>query len=204
MTNFPEKLRQLMHEKRCKSADVAKAISINPSVLSRYLSGRNKPSSDNIIAISHYLNVSPEWLLSSSDAPKSIKKSQVISSVTEPLLKTIAVQDKLIKNIEERVKELEEALGKKTTPDEAIKKLFDLIDQSGSYGAFGLGMGSYDEKDENHRWIFSEMERLDAEMKTIRSMFFSEEEIQDSQNANMKRVQHLSPKSPKRGRPRKK
>ena len=92
-----------MHEKRCKSADVAKGTGISPSVLSRYLSGRNKPSSDNIIAISHYLNVSPEWLLSSSDAPESTKKNQVISSFTEPLLKTIEVQDKLIKSLEKQL-----------------------------------------------------------------------------------------------------
>ena len=92
-----------MHEKRCKSADVAKATGISPSVLSRYLSGRNKPSSDNILAISQYLNVSPEWLLSSSDAPESIQKSQVGSSVTEPLLKTIEVQDKLIKSLEKQI-----------------------------------------------------------------------------------------------------
>jgi len=92
-----------MHEKRQKAADVAKGTGISPSVLSRYLSGRNKPSSDNILAISHYLNVSPEWLLSSSDAPESAKKSQVISSVTEPLLKTIEVQDKLIKSLEKQI-----------------------------------------------------------------------------------------------------
>ena len=92
-----------MHEKRCKSVDVAKATSINPSVLSRYLSGRNKPSSDNIIAISHYLNVSPEWLLSSSDASELIKKSRVISSATEPLLKIIEVQEELIKNLQKQI-----------------------------------------------------------------------------------------------------
>ena len=95
-----------MHEKHRKSADIAKATGINPSVLSRYLSGANKPSSDNIIAISHYLNVSPEWLLSSSDAPKSIQKSQVISS-TEPLLKIIEVQEELIKNLQKQVGGLE-------------------------------------------------------------------------------------------------
>ena len=137
MGNFPEKLRQAMHEKRCKSADVAKGTGISPSVLSRYLSGRNKPSSDNILAISHYLNVSPEWLLSSSEVPEPIKKSQVISSVTEPLLKTIEVQDKLIKNLEKqmgvlekKVKEWEEAIAKNKTnhakgkakADQAISK----------------------------------------------------------------------------------
>ena len=119
MSNFPEKLRQAMHEKRCKSAHVAKGTGINPSVLSRYLSGANKPSSDNIIAISHYLNVSPEWLLSSSDAPESIQKSKVISSVTEPLLKTIEDKNKIIKllekdvgRLEAKVKGLEEAKAK--------------------------------------------------------------------------------------------
>ena len=96
-----------MHEKRCKSADLAKATGISPSVVSRYLSERNKPSSDNIIAISHYLNVSPEWLLSSSDSPELTKKSQVIASVTEPLLEQIKLQKKMIKFLEKRVGGLE-------------------------------------------------------------------------------------------------
>ena len=97
-----------MYEKRCKSADVAKGTGINPSVLSRYLSGRNKPSSDNILATSHYLNVSPEWLLSSSDVPESLKKNQAISSATDPLLKIIEVQEELINNLQKQVKEWED------------------------------------------------------------------------------------------------
>ena len=109
MSNFPEKLRQAMHEKHCSSADIARATGISPSVLSRYLSGANKPNSDNIIVISQFLNVSPEWLLSSSDAPESIQKSQIISSVTEPLLKVIEVQEELIKNLQKQIKELEGA-----------------------------------------------------------------------------------------------
>ena len=92
-----------MHEKRCSSADIARATGISPSVLSRYLSGANKPSSDNILVISQYLNVSPEWLLSSSDAPESTKKSQVISSVTEPLLKQIEDKKKIIELLEQQI-----------------------------------------------------------------------------------------------------
>ena len=107
MSDFPEKLRQAMHEKRCSSADIARATGINPSVLSRYLSGANKPSSDNILVISQYLNVSPEWLLSSSDAPESLKKNQAISSATDPLLKIIEVQEELIMNLQKQVKEWE-------------------------------------------------------------------------------------------------
>ena len=119
MSSFPEKLRQAMHEKRCKSADVAKDTGISPSVLSRYLSGRNKPSSDNILTISQYLNVTPEWLLSSSDALESTKKSRVILSATEPLLEQIKLQKKMIKFLEKRVGGLEKAV--KAWEDMAIK-----------------------------------------------------------------------------------
>jgi len=108
VSDFPEKLRQAMHEKRCISADIARATGINPSVLSRYLSGANKPSSDNILVISQYLNVSPEWLLSSSDAPEPLKKNQAISSATDPLLKIIEVQEELINNLQKQVKEWED------------------------------------------------------------------------------------------------
>ena len=115
VSDFPEKLRQAMHEKRCSSADIARATGISPSVLSRYLSGANKPSSDNILVISQYLNVSPEWLLSSSDAPEPLKKNQAISSVTEPLLKIIEVQEELINNLQKQVKEWEDYKAKKKT-----------------------------------------------------------------------------------------
>ena len=128
MSDFPEKLRQVMHEKRCKPADIAKGTGISPSVLSRYLSGRNKPSSDNIIAISHYLNVSPEWLLSSSEAPESIQKSQVISSVTGPLLKTIEVQDKLIEKLENEVDELKATTKENEECREKIKELEEKLE----------------------------------------------------------------------------
>ena len=119
MSNFTEKLRQAMYEKRCKPADVAKGTGISPAVLSRYLSGRNKPSSDNILTVSQYLNVTPEWLLSSSDAPESTKKSRVISSATEPLLEQIKLQSKMIKFLEKRVGGLEKEV--KAWEDMAIK-----------------------------------------------------------------------------------
>ena len=103
MSNFAERLRQAMFDKRCKAIDVARATNITPSVISRYLSGTNQPSRDNLFAVAKYLGVSSEWLLSSSDAPESNQKSKVGSSVTEPLLKTIEVQDKLIKNLEKQI-----------------------------------------------------------------------------------------------------
>ena len=92
-----------MFDKRYKAIDVARATNITPSVISRYLSGTNQPSSGNLFAIAEYLGVSPNTLLSSSDASELTKKSQVISSATEPLLMIIEVQNKLIKNLEKQI-----------------------------------------------------------------------------------------------------
>ena len=103
MSDFAETLRKKMFEKRLKAVDLANGTNIAPSVISRYLSGQNQPSRDNIITIGNYLDTHPQSLLSSSDASESTKKSQVISSATEPLLMIIEVQNKLIKNLEKQI-----------------------------------------------------------------------------------------------------
>jgi len=97
-----------MFDKRCKAVDVSRGTNIRPSVISRYLSGTNQPSTGNLFAIAEYLGISPNTLLSSSEAPESIQKSQVISSATEPLLKIIEVQEELIKNLQKQIKEWED------------------------------------------------------------------------------------------------
>ena len=123
MSDFAEILRKKMFEKRLKAVDLAKGTNIAPSVISRYLSGTNQPSRDNLIAIGNYFDAHPQSLLSSSDAPESVQSTQVKSLVTEPLYKTIEAQDKvialqeeLIKNLEKRVAELEEAKTEKRLP----------------------------------------------------------------------------------------
>ena len=108
MSDFAENLRKAMFDKRCKAVDVSRGTNIRPSVISRYLSGTNQPSTGNLFAIAEYLGVSPNTLLSSSEAPESIQKSQVISSATEPLLKIIEVQEELIKNLQKQIKEWED------------------------------------------------------------------------------------------------
>ena len=108
MSNFAENLRKALFDKHLKAIDVARGTNITPSVISRYLSGTNQPSRDNLFAVANYLRVSSEWLLSSSEAPESIQKSQVISSATEPLLKIIEVQEELIKNLQKQIKEWED------------------------------------------------------------------------------------------------
>ena len=104
MSNFSENLRNIMFGKRCKAVDIARATNITPSTISRYLSGTHQPTTENLIAISKYLGVSPETLLSSSEAPESSKSSKYISSDKD---KVIAVQEELIKNLQKQVGGLE-------------------------------------------------------------------------------------------------
>ena len=99
-----------MFEQRLKAVDLAKGTNIAPSVISRYLSGQNQPSRDNIITIGNYLDTHPQSLLSSSDASESVQSTQVTSLATESLLGQIEAQHKLIKYLEKRVAELEEAM----------------------------------------------------------------------------------------------
>ena len=89
-----------MFEKRLKAVDLAKATNIAPSVISRYLSGQNQPSVDNLIAIGNYFDAHPQSLLSPSDAPESSESSRGIPSDKE---KIIDVQDKLIQSLQKQV-----------------------------------------------------------------------------------------------------
>ena len=99
MSNFAENLRQAIFNKRCKAVDVSRGTNIRPSVISRYLSGTNQPSSGNLFAIAEYLGVSPNTLLSSSEAPESSESSRHISSDKD---KIIAVQEELIKTLQKQ------------------------------------------------------------------------------------------------------
>ena len=108
MSNFAENLRKALFDKHLKAIDVARGTNITPSVISRYLSGTNQPSRDNLFAVANYLEVSSESLISSSDASEMIQSSKGISSSTDSLLKVIEVQGELIKHLQKQVKEWED------------------------------------------------------------------------------------------------
>ena len=88
-----------MFEKRLKAVDLAKGTNIAPSVISRYLSGQNQPSSDNIITIGNYLDTHPQSLLSSSDAPELKKPDHITTH-----------QEKIIELLEQMVADKEEQI----------------------------------------------------------------------------------------------
>ena len=88
-----------MFEKRLKAVDLAKGTKIAPSVISRYLSGQNQPSRDNIITIGNYLDTHPQSLLSSSDASESKKPAHNTThkdKIIELLEQMVADKDKQI------------------------------------------------------------------------------------------------------------
>jgi transcriptional regulator with XRE-family HTH domain len=129
VSNFAENLRRVMFKKRLKAIDVARETNITPSVISRYLSGTNQPSRDNLFALANYLGVSSESLISSSDASEMIQSSKGISSSTDSLLKVIEVQGELIKNLQKQVQEWEDWKARgdrhvkgKAKADQAINK----------------------------------------------------------------------------------
>ena len=99
MSDFAENLRNAMFFKRLKAIDVSNATKIPPPTISRYLSGTHQPTTDNLITISKYLGISPEALLSSSDAPESSESSRHIPSDKD---KIIDVQDKLIQSLQKQ------------------------------------------------------------------------------------------------------
>ena len=117
MSNFAENLRKAIFNKRFKAVDVSRGANIRPSVISRYLSGINQPSTGNLFAIAEYLGVSPNTLLNSSDTPESSESSRYISSDKD---KIIAVQEELIKSLQKQV----------TAQSHYIQVLFEKLEEA--------------------------------------------------------------------------
>jgi len=103
--DLADRLSQIMAQRSLKASEIADGAGITRPVMSRYLANRSGISAENLIKLSQYLNVSPDWLLNGSDAPESIKMSRDVSMDKN---KIIALQDKRIEDLEQKVKEWED------------------------------------------------------------------------------------------------
>jgi transcriptional regulator with XRE-family HTH domain len=105
-----------MFDKHCKAVDVVRGSKIGASVISKYLSGMNQPSRDNLLALGKFLEVTPEWLISSSDAPESKNPTQSISThkdkIIELLERMVAEKDDQIISLKAEIKEWEDMASK--------------------------------------------------------------------------------------------
>ena len=79
MDDLAERITLIMTQKGLKASELADATGITRPAMSRYLANRTGISAENLITLSQYLNVSPDWLLNGSDAPESVKVSKSVS-----------------------------------------------------------------------------------------------------------------------------
>ena len=119
MDDLADRLNQIMAQRGLKASEVADGAGITRPVMSRYLANRSGISSENLIKLSQYLNVSPDWLLNGSDAPESIKMSKSVSVDKNTI---IEVQRELIERLKKDVGRLEAVVKKTKNPTNPNKQ----------------------------------------------------------------------------------
>ena len=119
MDDLADRLNQIMAQRDLKASEIADATGITRPVMSRYLANRSGISAENLIKLSQYLNVSPDWLLNGSDAPESIKMSKSVSVDKNTI---IEVQKELIERLKKEVGRLEAVVKKTKNPTKPKKK----------------------------------------------------------------------------------
>jgi transcriptional regulator with XRE-family HTH domain len=102
--DLADRLNQIIAQRGLKASEIADATGITRPVMSRYLANRSGISAENLIRLSQYFNVSPDWLLNGSDAPEAVKMS---TSISVDKNETIAVLKKYVANLEKQVGGLE-------------------------------------------------------------------------------------------------
>jgi len=65
--DLADRLSQIMTERGLKASEIADSTGITRPVISRYIANKSGISAENLIKLSQYLNVSPDWLLNGSD-----------------------------------------------------------------------------------------------------------------------------------------
>ena len=119
MDDLADRITLIMTQKGLKASEIADATGITRPVMSRYLANRSGISAENLIKLSQYLNVSPDWLLNGSDAPESVKVSKSVS-VDKNII--IEVQRELIERLKKDVGRLEAIVKKTKNPTKPNKQ----------------------------------------------------------------------------------
>ena len=119
MDDLADRLSQIMAQRGLKASEVADGAGITRPVMSRYLANRSGISAENLIKLSQYLNVSPDWLLNGSDAPEAVKMSKSVSVDKNTI---IEVQRELIERLKKDVGRLEAVLKKTKNPTKLNKQ----------------------------------------------------------------------------------
>ncbi|MDE5601667.1 MAG: helix-turn-helix domain-containing protein [Clostridia bacterium] len=73
LSNFAERLNELIIEKDLTQSKLAESINVEPSTISRYLSKQNIPEIDILIRIADYFNCSVDFLIGRTEIVSSSK-----------------------------------------------------------------------------------------------------------------------------------
>ena len=119
MDDLADRITLIMTQKGLKASEIADATGITRPVMSRYLANRSGISAENLIKLSQYLNVSPDWLLNGSDAPEAVKMSKSVSVDKNTI---IEVQRELIERLKKDVGRLEAVMKKTKNPTKPNKQ----------------------------------------------------------------------------------
>ena len=119
MDDLADRIALIMAQKGLKASEIADGAGITRPVMSRYLANRSGISAENLIKLSQYLNVSPDWLLNGSDAPEAVKMSKSVSVDKNTI---IEVQKELIERLKKDVGRLEAVLKKTKNPAKQNKQ----------------------------------------------------------------------------------
>lgn len=69
---FPERLRRLRERKRLKRCVLSQLCGLNYNAVKRYEIGAAKPTTDALIAIADFFDVSVDYLLGRAENPKKL------------------------------------------------------------------------------------------------------------------------------------
>lgn len=75
MDEFPVRLRRLRERNRLKQYKLSELCGLSSDMVRKYESGKVKPSTDALIAISDYFEVSTDYMLGRTDYPGVLKPS---------------------------------------------------------------------------------------------------------------------------------
>lgn len=143
-----QRINTVLAIKNIKQKDLATSIGVSDNIISYFVSGKRTPNTEQIIAISKYLDVSSDYLLGLSDAPTNDKDLQFICDYTGLSLKSISMFHNFAINSDDeflnfiRIRQINDFLESNTFKT-LVEKLIDIgvlanpkIDTSADYKKF--------------------------------------------------------------------
>ena len=97
VSNFAERLDELLQRKNLIQADIVNAAGITRSAMSRYLSGKLEPKTSTIYAIADAVGVSDRWLFGYDVPMEPPKEKEVIAKMVEESFGSITDTKQLLK-----------------------------------------------------------------------------------------------------------